>query len=216
MFFFRYRYKICFKFLTAIDSKIPIEKIDSLHFSSDEWEKYTKSIDIVTEFPIVFYNRSRATYKTIENIYNELEEKPNVIFIDHLQLLSPVNTYIIQNREQEISSIVRDLKLLANELDVNIIVTSQLSRAVEDRADKRPMLKDLRDSGAIEDSADLVLFLYNDSYYNNGLDDLNSTVDNIPIVEVIVAKNKRGNVGTIKLGLQKEINRFVNIRFVEQ
>lgn len=130
-------------------------------------------------------------------------------------MLSPVNTYIIQNREQEISSIVRDLKLLANELDVNIIVTSQLSRAVEDRADKRPMLKDLRDSGAIEDSADLVLFLYNDSHYNNGLDDFNSTVNNIPIVEVIVAKNKRGDVGTIKLGLQKEITKFVNIKFIE-
>jgi replicative DNA helicase len=111
----------------------------------------------------------------------------------------------IENRVQEISKISRELKTMARELDIPVITLSQLSRAVEQRQDKRPQLSDLRESGAIEQEADLVLFLYRDEYYNSESPEKGTC-------EVILSKHRNGPTGTIKLGFNKEIMKFDNLK----
>ena len=108
------------------------------------------------------------------------------------------------SREQEISEISRSLKILAKELDVPVIALSQLSRAAEQRADHRPMLSDLRESGAIEQDADIVMFLYRDDYYNPDTEKKN-------IAEVIMAKHRAGSTGTVELLWLGNYTKFVNI-----
>jgi replicative DNA helicase len=111
-----------------------------------------------------------------------------------------------ESRQQEISEISRSLKILAKELDVPVIALSQLSRASESRSDKRPMLSDLRESGAIEQDADMVMFLYRDDYYNKDSDEKN-------IAECIVAKHRNGETGTFKLGWKGEYTKFSNLEY---
>ena len=147
------------------------------------------------------------------------EGKLDFLLIDYLQLISPQEGYR-KSREQEISEISRSLKLLAKELNIPILTLSQLSRGVEQRNDKRPMLSDLRESGAIEQDADLVMFLYRDSYYKkNNFDDeeqgetsddssgsnANSSEGNEKgeEVELIIGKHRSGPTGTIILGFRK-------------
>ena len=108
------------------------------------------------------------------------------------------------DRQQEISEISRSLKLLARELDITIIALSQLSRAVESRQDKRPMLSDIRESGAIEQDADIVMFLYRDEYYNANTNDKGLT-------ELIIAKHRNGAIGTVNLKFSKQFCLFENL-----
>ena len=110
------------------------------------------------------------------------------------------------NRQQEISEISRSLKVLAKELDIPVIALSQLARTVESRSDKRPMLSDLRESGVIEQDADMVLFLYRDEYYNKDSEEKN-------IAECIIAKQRTGETGMFKLGWQGRYTKFVNIDY---
>ena len=122
-----------------------------------------------------------------------------LIIIDYLQLISSDSRY---NRNLEVSEISRGLKMLARKLDATVLAVSQLSRAVENRQNKRPMLSDLRESGQIEQDADLIAFLYRDDYYNKDSEDRNT-------MEVIVAKHRNGPIGTVKLGYRKEYGQFV-------
>ena len=108
------------------------------------------------------------------------------------------------NKQQEVSEISRELKLIARELDIPIVALSQLSRSLESRADKRPMLSDLRESGAIEQDADIVIFLYRDEYYNPQSPDIGKA-------EIIIAKHRNGAVGTIKMKFIPEFTKFKNI-----
>ena len=125
-----------------------------------------------------------------------------IIMIDYLQLMSGSGRS--ESRQQEISDISRSLKALARELNVPVVALSQLSRAVEQRPDHRPMLSDLRESGAIEQDADVVMFLYRDDYYNHDSPEKG-------ISEVIIAKQRNGPIGTVKLAWLPEYTKFANL-----
>ena len=125
----------------------------------------------------------------------------DMVLIDYMQLMSGQTGSRNENRQQEISYISRSLKSLARELNVPVIALSQLSRAVESRSDKRPMLSDLRESGSIEQDADVVLFIYRDDYYNEDSEQQN-------IADVIVAKHRHGSTGTVSLYFRKELTQF--------
>jgi replicative DNA helicase len=125
----------------------------------------------------------------------------DMVLIDYMQLMSGQTGARNENRQQEISYISRSLKSLARELNVPVIALSQLSRAVESRSDKRPMLSDLRESGSIEQDADVVLFIYRDDYYNEDSEQQN-------IADVIVAKHRHGSTGTVSLYFRKELTQF--------
>jgi replicative DNA helicase len=126
-----------------------------------------------------------------------------LIVVDYLQLMTSGTT--AENRVQEVSQISRNLKLLARDLDLPILAMSQLSRAVEQRHDKRPILSDLRESGSIEQDADLVAFLYRDDYYNG------EESEQQGIAEVIVSKHRNGPTDTVKLAFQKRYTKFADL-----
>ena len=133
----------------------------------------------------------------------KLEKDLRVIIIDYLQLMSG-GSKKTDSRQQEISEISRSLKALARELSVPVLALSQLSRACETRPDHRPMLSDLRESGAIEQDADVVMFLYRDDYYNKDSEAKN-------IAEVIIAKQRNGPIGTVELAWLPNYTKFGNI-----
>ena len=132
----------------------------------------------------------------------KLEKDIGLIVIDYLQLIQGTNGKN-SSREQEISEISRSLKIIAKELNVPVIALSQLARATEKRDDKRPMLSDLRESGAIEQDADIVMFLYRDDYYNKESEKRN-------IAEVIIAKHRGGSTGTVELAWMGNFTKFGN------
>ena len=131
----------------------------------------------------------------------------DVLIIDYLQLISTTNKF--QSREQEISHISRSLKLLSKELGITVIALSQLSRACEQRADHRPMLSDLRESGSIEQDADVVMFLYRDEYYNKETEEKG-------IGECIIAKQRNGPVGTVRMAWIGAHSKFADLDLVHK
>jgi len=140
----------------------------------------------------------------------KLEKGIGLVIIDYLQLVEASGRRN-SSREQEISEISRSLKILAKELDVPVIALSQLSRSAEKRDDKRPMLSDLRESGAIEQDADIVMFLYREEYYKGELDEEKQEDVDISKTELIVAKNRHGPTGSIEMTFDKEFTRFRTI-----
>lgn len=133
----------------------------------------------------------------------------DLVVIDYLQLITSTSKRAGENRQQEVSDISRQLKALARELEVPVIALSQLSRTVESRTDKRPMMSDLRESGAIEQDADIIMFLYRDDYYEK--DDEKKSADQVE-TEVDIQKHRNGAVGRIRLQFQKSVNAFYNIK----
>lgn len=217
--------------LLATETKIPLSKIKDGNFKEDEWAQYASGMGRLADLPLYISDSSSVNILEIKAISRRLkaEGKLDMIFIDYLQLISSTEGSR-KSREQEISEISRSLKVIAKELNVPVLTLSQLSRAVESRSDKRPMLSDLRESGAIEQDADMVMFLYRDDYYQamsstHGQDNQNGHNQNeqqqyappvpnnnpVKVVEVIVGKHRNGPTGTVKLGFRLEYQQFINI-----
>ncbi len=184
-----------------IDShKMKIGKLED-----DDWQKMARALGPLSEAPIYIDDTPGLSVMDIRAKCRrlKLEKGLGLVVIDYLQLMQGRGR--AENRQQEISEISRSLKILAKEINVPIITLSQLSRAPESRSDHRPMLSDLRESGAIEQDADIVMFLYRDDYYNPDTDKKN-------IAEVIIAKHRNGSTGTVELRWFGEYTKFVNLK----
>lgn len=198
---------------------IDSSKVNSAKLSPDEWESLAKSSTEFYGTPIYINDRSGLGPQEMLARCRELKLKePNLglVIVDYLQLMTS-DRRRQDNRQQEISDISRSLKIMARELDCPVIALSQLSRNCEARSNKRPMLSDLRDSGAIEQDADVVLFLYRDDYYA-ALE--GREVENLPdtsnqpvsyVAELIVAKNRHGETGSVNLGWRPEVTLFYEL-----
>ncbi|MBJ9991786.1 MULTISPECIES: replicative DNA helicase [Paenibacillus] len=174
-------------------------------FKTDEdWAKLTMGIASLAEAEIYIDDTPGITVADIRSKCRRLKKEKGLgmIVIDYLQLIQGRGK-AGENRQQEVSEISRTLKQIARELSVPVIALSQLSRGVEQRQDKRPMMSDLRESGSIEQDADIVAFLYRDDYYNQETEKKN-------IIEIIIAKQRNGPVGTVELVFMKNFNKFVN------
>ena len=182
--------------------------IDSNHLRTgelddDDWEKIAASLTALGQAPIYINDSTNVTISDIRAKCRRLKLEKNLglIVIDYLQLMQGTRA---ENRQQEISDISRSLKILAKELDVPIVALSQLSRAPEQRSEHRPMLSDLRESGAIEQDADVVMFLYRDDVYNPDTEKKN-------VAECIIAKHRNGSVGTVEMFWAGQYTRFINL-----
>lgn len=192
--------------LLSIKSGIGIQKIKNGFLKDDDWKKLGNASNFLGNFHINIADIPNITVIEMRATARRMKAagKLDMIIVDYLQLIKGSNLRI-ENRQQEISEISRSLKGLARELDVPVIALSQLSRAVEQRADRRPMLSDLRDSGAIEQDADIVAFLYRDGYYNEKNDTTNGDT------EIIIGKQRNGPVGTVKLKFIPELAKFIEV-----
>ncbi len=182
------------------------QKVRLGDFDSEDWQQIGAVVDKVASAPLYIDDTASITVSEIRAKCRRLKQTKNLgmIIIDYLQLMQ--GTGRGDNRQQEISEISRSLKVLAKELDIPVIALSQLSRTSETRSDKRPMLSDLRESGAIEQDADIVMFLYRDEYYNKDTEKKN-------IAECIVAKHRSGETGTFELGWRGKYTKFTNIDY---
>lgn len=193
----------------SLDSR----KLSSGELSSDEWEMIGKNFHSFYEAPIFIDDHSGISPMEMLSRCRELKlERPDLglVVVDYLQLMSS-SRQRQDNRQQEISDISRNLKIMARELNVPVIALSQLSRACEGRSNKRPMLSDLRDSGAIEQDADVVMFLYRQGYYGDeegGAQEGPQNTGQSETAELIIAKNRHGATKTINLGWQPSYTLF--------
>ena len=187
------------------EAMVDSNKVRTGKIEEDDWVKLATALGPLSEAPIYIDDTPGITVTEIRAKCRKLKMEKNLglIVIDYLQLIQGSGKRN-SSREQEISEISRSLKILAKELDVPVIALSQLSRAAEQRADHRPMLSDLRESGAIEQDADIVMFLYRDDYYNPDSEKKN-------IAEVIMAKHRGGSTGTVELLWLGSYTKFVNI-----
>jgi len=190
--------------LLSSEAGIESNRLRAGRVSQNEWEPLSRAIGMLSEMPIFIDDTPNITVTEMRSQARRLQAEQGtelgLILIDYLQLMEGSG----DNRVQELSKITRSLKGLARELNVPIIALSQLSRAVEARTIKRPMLSDLRESGSIEQDADLVVMLYRDSYYNPDSPDRN-------IAEVIIAKHRNGPTGVVKLLFDPNLTKFVNL-----
>ncbi|MCX7571816.1 replicative DNA helicase [Tumebacillus sp. DT12] len=190
--------------MLCAEANIDAGKMRSGFLDEDDWPKLTMAVGTLSEAPIYIDDTPGITVQDIRAKCRRLKAEHGIglIMIDYLQLIQGRGKG--DNRQQEVSEISRTLKLIARELNVPVIALSQLSRSVESRQDKRPMMSDLRESGSIEQDADIVSFLYRDDYYNPESERKN-------IVEFIIAKQRSGPTGTVELVFLKNFNKFVSL-----
>ena len=189
-------------------AKVDAHKVRTGYLSPSDWPRLTAAAGKLSEAPIFIDDSPAISVMELRAKARRLKAHHDIklIILDYLQLMRGSSG--IENRQQEISEISRCLKALARELSVPIVAISQLSRAVESRTDHRPQLSDLRESGAIEQDADVVVLILREEYYN-------SAPDNQGVAEVIIAKQRNGPVGSMKLAFIKEYPRFENIARLE-
>ncbi|WP_209125192.1 replicative DNA helicase [Alkalihalobacillus sp. BA299] len=191
--------------MLCAEGNIDAQKMRTGQLEPEDWQKLTMAMGslskagiYIDDTPGVKVNDIRAKCRRLKQ-----EKGLGMILIDYLQLIQGSGRGG-ENRQQEVSEISRTLKAIARELEVPVIALSQLSRGVESRQDKRPMMSDIRESGSIEQDADIVAFLYRDDYYDKESENKN-------IIEIIIAKQRNGPVGTVELAFVKEYNKFVNL-----
>lgn len=182
--------------------------IRSGNLTGEDWQKLATASSMLSECDILIDDTSGIT---VTGMKAKLRRVKNLglVIIDYLQLMQ--NDKATSNRVQEVAEISRNLKLLAKDLQVPIITCAQLSRGPEQRPNKRPMLSDLRDSGAIEQDADVVMFLYRDEYYSETNDADDNNAQNQNIAEVIIAKNRHGSVSNVKVGWFAQYTKFTTL-----
>ena len=198
--------KQCANRLLCSESMVDSERIRNGKLEEEDWTNLLQALSPLSEAAIYIDDTPGITLSELRTKCRKLklERGLDLIMIDYLQLMSGSRAGGSENRQQEISEISRGLKALAREMNAPVLALSQLSRALEARSDKRPMLSDLRESGAIEQDADVVMFLYRDEYYNKESQDHN-------IAEVIISKQRNGSIGTIKLAWMGQYTKFANL-----
>ncbi len=191
--------------IICAESNVDAQRMRTGHLEGDDWEKLSMAIGALSEAQIYIDDTPGITVSDIRAKCRRLKKEKGLgmILIDYLQLIQGRGK-AGENRQQEVSEISRTLKQIARELEVPVIALSQLSRGVEQRQDKRPMMSDLRESGSIEQDADIVAFLYRDDYYDKESEKKN-------IIEIIIAKQRNGPVGTVELVFLKNFNKFVSL-----
>ena len=192
--------------LLSLESNVDSGHIRTGNLSDDEWEKIVRSAGDIGDSNLIIDAPPSLTVSELRSKCRKykMEKDIKLIIIDYLQLMKGSSRAASESRQQEISEISRSLKSLARELDIPVIALSQLSRAVEQRPDKRPMLSDLRESGAIEQDADVVMFIYRDDYYNKDSKEMG-------IAEINVAKQRSGPTGVVKLAWLPDYTKFANL-----
>lgn len=197
------------KRILAMNSRVDSQKLRTGDLSDEEWMDIVDSAKTIGETNLIIDDTPGISVGELRSKCRKLKIEKNLglVMIDYIQLMTGGKK--IESRQQEISEISRSLKALAREIDAPIIALSQLSRKVESRDDKRPMLSDLRESGAIEQDADVVMFIYRDEYYNKD-------TENPGVTEIIIGKQRNGPIGTVKLGWKSELTKFVNLKSEKQ
>lgn len=191
--------------MLAMESNVDSQKLRTGSLTDADWDAVVEGIGIIGNSKLIIDDTPGISITELRSKCRKmkLEYGLQMIIIDYLQLMTGSGK-TSDNRQQEISEISRSLKALAREMNAPVIALSQLSRACETRQDHRPMLSDLRESGAIEQDADVVMFLYRDDYYNKDTDKPN-------VAEVIIAKQRNGPIGTVELLWRPEFTKFVNM-----
>jgi len=188
----------------SLESSVDAQKLRTGQLNDQEWERLIESAGVIGRSNLIIDDTPGISISELRSKCRKfkLEKGLSMIIIDYLQLMSGSGR--TDSRQQEISDISRALKGVARELSVPVLALSQLSRAVEQRPDHRPMLSDLRESGAIEQDADVVMFIYRDDYYNHDSEKKG-------VSEIIIAKQRNGPIGTVELAWLPEYTKFANL-----
>jgi len=191
--------------LFSLESHVEAQNLRTGNLSDSDWSSLIEAAGIIGKSNLIIDDTPGISVANLRSKCRKykLEHNLGIIMIDYLQLMT--GSRRAESRQQEISDISRSLKEIARELQVPVVALSQLSRAVEQRPDHRPMLSDLRESGAIEQDADVVMFLYRDDYYNHDTDKKN-------VAEVIIAKQRNGSIGTVELAWLPSFTKFANMQ----
>jgi replicative DNA helicase len=192
--------------LMCSEAKVDSQRLRTGKLAPEDWSRLTAACDKLAKAPIYVDDTGSISMMEIRSKARRLKTKEprlGLVIVDYLQLMTSGGT--VENRVQEVSQISRSLKVLARDLDVPILAMSQLSRAVEQRHDKRPILSDLRESGSIEQDADVVMFVYRDEYYNP------EETDQQGLAEIILAKHRNGPTGSEKLSFLKRYAKFADL-----
>lgn len=191
--------------LLSAEARIDSQSLRRAKIADHEWEKISEGMSALSQIPLYLDDSGSISVAEIRSRCRRLQSASGLacVFIDYLQLVRPSSSSRSQNRNEELSEICRLLKMTAKELNVPVIAMAQLNRAVEARQDKRPMLSDLRESGAVEQEADLVTFLYRDAYYHP------ESALEPDVTEFIIAKHRNGPTGMVKLRFLEKYTMFV-------
>ena len=189
--------------LLAAEARVDLSKLKTGNLEQEDWDRISTAIDTLSDLDLIIDDTSAIPMNQIKNKARRMKVETglDLIVIDYLQYIGSTGKQ--ENRQQEISTISRELKAMAKDLNCPVLVLSQLSRNVEARTDKRPIMSDLRESGSIEQDADVIMMLYREDYYNPETENRNTC-------EVIIAKNRNGATGNVNLTWQPQFTRFKN------